>query len=251
MHAVHIQGLEKAFKTRSGMIHALNDINLEIRKGEIFGLLGPNGAGKTTLISILCGATTADKGRATIFEKDITKDIRKIQQEINIVRGFSGVLQNCTVVELLRYYALLYGVSWSRVDEVIDLVGLQGRKEEFVSNFSSGWRQRFFIAKALLNKPRLLLLDEPTVGLDVDVAMQMRKLILDLKREGYTIILTTHYMKEAEELCDRIALISQGRIVAQGTVKELKALAKSKDATLEDVFLKLTKHSLDQEEHDE
>lgn len=234
MQAVSIAGLQKTFKTPQGPVHALADINLEIRKGEIFGLLGPNGAGKTTLISILAGTTTADAGKVLIFGKDISTDLREIQQSINMVRGFSGVLNKCSVLQLMRYYAMVYSVPKpeERIESILRMIGLWDRKHQFVSTLSSGWRQRFFIAKALLNSPKLLLLDEPTVGLDVDMAITMRALVRRLRDDGHTILLTTHYMQEADELCDRIALIADGRIAASGTSAQLKAMVR-KEETVE------------------
>lgn len=232
MVAVLIRNLNKTFRSRTTVVHALRDVNIEIKKGEIFGLLGPNGAGKTTLISVITGTTTPDTGSVTIFEHDIVNDRFAAQNMMNMVRGFGGVLRGFSVLEMLKYYALLYDVKWTRqeLEALLKRIGLFEKRDEVVSDFSSGWRQRFFIAKALINKPKLLLLDEPTVGLDVDVAVQMRTLIKELKAEGYTILLTTHYMQEAEELCDQIALITQGSIVAQGTAKELKSLLKREEA---------------------
>jgi ABC-2 type transport system ATP-binding protein len=151
-----------------------------------------------------------------------------------MVRGFSGVLEKFKAWELLKYYAMLYGVPGSRVEEVLRLTGLWERRNLEVATFSSGWRQRFFIAKGILNHPRVLFMDEPTVGLDVDAALAVRDLILELNRQGTTILLTTHYMREAEALCDRIALISKGRLVAEGTTAQLKAQVKEEEAILID-----------------
>ena len=146
--------------------------------------------------------------------------------------GFSWVLKKFTTWELLSYYALLYGMPRSRVEEVMALAGITEKRDAQVSLFSSGWRQRFFIAKGIINRPKVLFMDEPTVGLDVDAAHAVRDIIRELNRGGCTILLTTHYMREAEELCDRIALISEGRIVAEGTAAELKAQVKSDEAIL-------------------
>ncbi|MGA2081336.1 MAG: ABC transporter ATP-binding protein [Holophaga sp.] len=217
---------------RGRPVAALTDVSLAIREGEIFGLLGPNGAGKTTLIAILIGLTTPDAGTVEVCGLDVRRHLHQVQQRVNLVRGFSGVLEKFTTWEMLSYYAMLYGVPRSRVQEVMALAGIADKRDAQVSLFSSGWRQRFFIAKGTINKPRVLFMDEPTVGLDVDAALAVRELIADLNRQGCTILLTTHYMREAEELCDRIALISQGRIVAEGTAAELKEQVKQDEAII-------------------
>src|SRR3989338_8485867 len=172
MHAVTITVLSKRFTSRKTVIHALRDVSLQIEEREIFGLLGPNGAGKTTLISILAGAASPDAGRVTVLGKDLVRDLQAIQQSLNMVRGFGGVLHKCTLAQLMRYYAYLYEVphAKARIESLLKTLGLWDRRDQYVSEFSSGWRQRFFIAKAILNDPKLLLMDEPTVGLDVDAA---------------------------------------------------------------------------------
>ena len=229
MPAVTAQHLFKTFGTQPP-VPALVDVNLTIEEGEIYGLLGPNGAGKTTLIAILIGLTTADQGTVSVCGMEVVTRLQEVQQVVNMVRGFSGVLEKFTAQELLNYYALLYGVPRGRVAEVLKLTGLWERRDKEVATFSSGWRQRFFIAKGILNRPRVLFMDEPTVGLDVDAALEVRELILEINRQGCTILLTTHYMREAEELCGRIALIARGRIVAEGTMAELKEQVKREEA---------------------
>jgi len=179
----------------------------------------------------------------------VRRHLHLVQAQINMVRGFSGVLEKFTARELLNYYALLYHAPAGRVGEVLRRAGLWERRDEEVAHFSSGWRQRFFIAKALLNDPRVLFLDEPTVGLDLDAAQALRDLVREINRQGCTILLTTHYMREAEELCGPIALIARGRIVARGDADTLKALVHGPDLpdpTLEDVFLRLTRQPLEQ-----
>ena len=233
MPVVVAQRIFKTFGTQPP-VPALTDVNLAIEEGEIHGLLGPNGAGKTTLIAILIGLTTADRGTVTVCGLDVRTRLQEVQQLVNMVRGFSGVLEKFTARELLNYYALLYGVPRERVTEVLRLTGLWDRRDKEVATFSSGWRQRFFIAKGILNRPRVLFMDEPTVGLDVDAALEVRALIQEINRQGCTILLTTHYMREAEELCGRIALIARGRIVAEGTTAELKERVKREEAILID-----------------
>jgi ABC-2 type transport system ATP-binding protein len=231
MNAVIASNISKTFGGRHP-VTALTDVSLSIREGEIYGLLGPNGAGKTTLIAILIGLTTPDRGTVQVCGLDVQKRLHEVQHLVNLVRGFSGVLEKFTTWELLSYYALLYGMPRSRVEEVMALAGITEKRDDQVSLFSSGWRQRFFIAKGIINRPRVLFMDEPTVGLDVDAAIAVREIIRELNRNGCTILLTTHYMHEAEELCDRIALISEGRIVAEGSAAELKDQVKSDEAIL-------------------
>ena len=231
MNAVVASNVSKTFQGKRP-VAALTDVSLAIKEGEIYGPLGPNGAGKTTLIAILIGLTTPDRGRVEVCGLDVQRHLQEVQHQVNLVRGFSGVLEKFTTWELLSYYALLYGMPRSRVDEVMALAGITEKRDAQVSLFSSGWRQRFFIAKGIINHPKVLFMDEPTVGLDVDAARAVRDIIRELNRGGCTILLTTHYMREAEELCDRIALISEGRIVAEGTAAELKCQVKSEEAIL-------------------
>jgi ABC-2 type transport system ATP-binding protein len=231
MDAVVARNVTKTFGGKRP-VTALADVSLAIRKGEIYGLLGPNGAGKTTLIAILIGLTTPDRGTVEVCGLDLRRHLREVQHKVNLVRGFSGVLEKFTTLELLNYYALLYGMPRSRVQEAMDLAGIAGKRDAQVSLLSSGWRQRFFIAKGVINRPEVLFMDEPTVGLDVDAALAVREIIAGLNRDGCTILLTTHYMREAEALCDRIALISGGRIVAEGTAPELKDMVQDEEAII-------------------
>jgi ABC-2 type transport system ATP-binding protein len=233
MNAVVARNVSKTFGGKRP-VAALSGVSIAIREGEIYGLLGPNGAGKTTLISILIGLTTPDQGTVEVCGLDIRDHLHQVQHLVNLVRGFSGVLEKFTTLELLSYYALLYGMPRSRVEEVMAVTGISAKRHAQVALFSSGWRQRFFIAKGIINRPKVLFMDEPTVGLDVDAAVAVRGIISDLNRDGCTILLTTHYMREAEELCGRIALIAEGRIVAEGTAAELKAQIKDDEAILID-----------------
>jgi ABC-2 type transport system ATP-binding protein len=235
-------------KTFRGGHRALSEVDLVIKEGAIHGLLGPNGAGKTTLIAILVGLTAPDAGTVEVCGLDVQRNLHRVQGFVNLVRGFSGVLEKMTARELLTYYAHLYNAPMARVEDVLRLTGLWERRNQEVALFSSGWRQRFFLAKGIINEPRVLFLDEPTVGLDVDAAMAVRDLIREINRRGTTILLTTHYMREAEELCSTIALIARGRIVAEGDAGALKALARGPleaVPTLEEVFLKLTREPLE------
>lgn len=242
MLALQVLNARKTFRSNGEFIRALDSVSLQIQKGEIFGLLGPNGAGKTTLISAVCGLIELDEGQITVFGHDVLHARDSAISDINLVTGFAGLFNGLSVEDLLYYYALLYGVSKKReqIDWVLQKTGLNEKRKQIATTLSSGFRQRFYIAKALLSKPKLLLMDEPTVGLDVESARQVRLLITELKKEGIAVLLTTHYMQEAQSLCDRLAIITNGKIVASGTISELKKTARLPKADLEDVFVALT-----------
>ena len=252
MEALTVINAVKVFRDKNTKTVALDNVSLTIKQGEIVGLLGPNGAGKTTLISAICGLVELNSGKITVFGKDALKEKEDVSADINLITGFAGLLQGLSVEKLLTYYALLYNVKdrEKAIDNVIAETGLQEKRKQVAQTLSSGYKQRFYIAKALLSNPKMLLMDEPTVGLDVKSAIQIRALVKKLKKDGKTILLTTHYMLEADELCDRIALINGGKIVALGTSKELKKIAGKPDATLEQVFLKLTKSELGEDDEE-
>lgn len=228
MDAIDVKGLCKTFDHKGEVVTALNNIDLTVPRGEIIGFLGPNGAGKTTFISILTGLLEKDSGTVKILGMDLDQNLEKLKENIGVVSGFSMVSQDLTVREFLKYYGHLYGVKNlnRRIDEVVDLLGITEKKEDIAKDLSSGYKQRLIIAKALLNKPKVLFLDEPTVGLDVEIAVKVRNLILDLKKQGTTVLLTSHNLHEVEQLCDRIALINKGLLVALGSIKEIKSTLK-------------------------
>jgi ABC-2 type transport system ATP-binding protein len=222
--AISVKGIYKAYHSGSGTVNALSNVSLSVDRGEIFGLLGPNGAGKTTLISMLIGILSPDSGTAKIFGKDCMRETKEVQSQINIVSGFSGAIQSLSVEEALNYYSMLYNVRDRKqtIEKLLKRMGIYDSRNWPAEDLSSGMRQRYFICKGLLNNPKLLILDEPTVGLDVESAIEVRKIVRGLKEEGRTILLTTHNMFEAEELCDRIAFISKGKIITTGTPKQIK-----------------------------
>jgi ABC-2 type transport system ATP-binding protein len=222
--AVVVTNVSKTYRSGSETVHALDNVSISVEEGEIFGLLGPNGAGKTTLISILAGILSPDRGTAEIFGLDCTRQSKKVQEHLNVVSGFTGVLFWLSAEEALMYYCLIYNVKNpnKKIEEVITATKLEEARRLSVEDFSSGMKQRFLIAKALLNDPKIIILDEPTVGLDVESALSIREMILRLRSEGRTILLTTHNMFEAEELCDRIGFINHGRIVDVGSVAKIK-----------------------------
>ncbi len=224
MNALHIENVSKIFP--GAKKQTLNNVSFSIKEGEIYGLLGPNGAGKTTLISLIAGLLAKDTGTITVFDYSIDKESQKIKQILNVVPGFSHVNSSLSVDEFLQVYAHLYNVKdWQKEREsVLKRVELKDKRSTQLNELSSGYKQRALLAKALLSKPKLLLMDEPTVGLDIEIAIKIRALIKELRTQGYTILLTTHNMMEVEELCDRIGLINNGKLVAEGTIKEIKKL---------------------------
>ncbi len=222
--AIVITDISKTYRSGGETVNALDNVSLAIREGEIFGLLGPNGAGKTSLISILAGILAPDAGHAEVVGLNCSREAKKAQEVLNVVSGFTGVIYSLSVEEALMYYALLYNVKGAKkkIASVIRMVGLEAARHLEADDLSSGMKQRYQIAKALLSDPCILILDEPTVGLDVESAISIRDIVKRLRKEGRTILLTTHNMFEAEELCDRIAFINHGKILATGTVDGLK-----------------------------
>src|SRR5437762_10082157 len=230
MLAVDAKDLTKTF--RSGWLgrrrkEALTGASLEVPSGAIFGLLGPNGAGKTTLLSVLATLLLPDAGSATVLGHDVVRDALAIRRRLSMASGNASFVWSLRPAEVLSFYGRLYGLHGPalrrRVDALIERCELGPHRKTEYNELSTGLKQRLAFAKALLNDPEVLFLDEPTLGLDPDVSVRIRAQIGALRREkGTTIILTTHYMREAEELCDEIAFIKAGRILAQGTADELK-----------------------------
>jgi ABC-2 type transport system ATP-binding protein len=216
------------FRRRKVEIEAVRGVSFEIEEGELFGLLGPNGAGKTTTIKMLNTLLIPTSGTARVLGRDVVAHARWVRERIGYVFGGDrGLYERLSALDNLRYFAELYSVEprsqRARIDELLELVGLKGREQERVERYSRGMRQRLHIARGLLHDPPVLFLDEPTIGVDPVGARELRAMIASLTEAGKTVLLTTHYMFEADSLCDRIAVIANGRIVAQGTPDELKA----------------------------
>jgi len=227
--AIDVRGIRRVYKVKPKAVVALDGVDLQVEPGEFFGLLGPNGAGKTTLIKILTTLLLPSEGTAHIFGFDVERQTKQIRRIMNMVAGGEqsgyGIL---TVREQLWMFSQFYGLpsrdGWNRVDELIDAVGMDEQREQRVSTLSTGQRQKMNFARGLLNDPWIFFLDEPTLGLDVAAARSVRELVLAWKAAvpGRTVLLTTHYMAEADELCDRIAIVDHGKILALGTPGELK-----------------------------
>ena len=207
---------------RYGKVIAVDDISFTVERGQIFGLLGHNAAGKSTTIRMLTGRSVADSGSAAVAGFDITREYERVKPIINVVFEDQNHYERFSGLDNMRIFADLYEVPRSRVDQLLEMVSLTEARTRKVKTYSTGMKQRLMIARALINKPAVMFLDEPTRGLDPTSARELRQLIASLSREGTTIVLTTHYMEEADELCDKVAFLSQGRIVALDTPRELK-----------------------------
>src|ERR687886_3133382 len=225
MAAIEAEALRRTYRQTSGFlrrrtktVEAVRGIDFEVAEGELFGLLGPNGAGKTTTIKMLVTLLIPTAGAARVLGYDVVEDAREVRRRIGYVFGGErGAYDRLSGLDNLRYFAELYGVparvQKKRIPELLELVGLRGRERERVEGYSRGMKQRLHIARGLLHDPPVVVLDEPTIGLDPVGARELRSTIGDLAQGGKTVLLTTHYMYEADALCDRIAVISQGEIV--------------------------------------
>lgn len=258
---------------------ALNQISFSINEGEIFGFLGPSGSGKTTMINILTGQLQANSGKTELLGKDSQKLLPSDFEELGLVGDTSGYYEKLSLYNNLLLFARLYGVSKSRIEEILKQVGLYDSKDTPAEKLSTGMRQRMLLARALINCPKVLFLDEPTSGLDPTTSKKIHKLLQELKERGTTIFLTTHDMNEATLLCDNLALLNKGDLIEQGSPSEIiqkyntekkvavtysdstKKVVRFEDLqqedykkmmtihscepTLEDIFIKLTGEKLD------
>lgn len=217
---IRIESISKSY----GKVKAVDSLSFEIKKGEIFGLLGPNGAGKTTTVKILTTLTKPDKGACYIDEIDIIQNPIEIKKIIGVVPQENNLERELTVYENLLVYGMLHKVRnlKSRIDEVLLAMELQDKKNSVVSTLSGGLQRRTLLARALLPQPKVLFLDEPSIGLDPHIRRELWQIIRKIKSEGRTVLLTTHYIEEAETLCDRVGILSHGKLIALGTPSELK-----------------------------
>jgi len=232
--AVHVVDLTKHY----GDVHALDGVSLQTEPGEIFGLLGHNGAGKSTLIRILTGRAKPTSGRAQVLGHEVPRELEAVRGEINLVAEMPNVYQRATAKENLELFCTLYGVPKSRGTEALEQVRLSSVAGRKVKTFSTGMRQRLLLARALLNNPRVLFLDEPTRGLDPQSARDLHEIVSVLAQGGSTIFLTTHDMNEADKLCQRVAFLADGKVVALDTPRALKLSLRNEapevDVVLED-----------------
>lgn len=274
--AIFVENLSKDY----GGVEAVKTISFSVQKGTIFGLLGPNGAGKSTTIKMLTCQSLPTSGIALVSGFNVLTDAVEIKRRIGVVFESQNLYEELSVYENLNFFRCLYGSSKDKIDEVLQVVGMKMNKRDKVKTFSKGMKQKIMIARALLSDPDILFLDEPSSGLDPYSAREIRKTIMNFKEQGKTILITTHNMEEVDFLCDDLAIIHKGSIIAQGTPKNLKKkygedivkietvtgeihesplntknsidiftklsdnhqirLVHSKEATMEDVFIKLT-----------
>jgi ABC-2 type transport system ATP-binding protein len=236
MYAIEASELTRSY----GNLCAVDHISFNVQAGEIFGFLGPNGAGKTTTIKMLTGRLRPTSGTARVAGWDIVTQRDRLKPCIGVVFEYQNIYTRLSASDNLNFSAGLYGIDRKRVADVLEQVGLAGRAAEKTARYSNGMKQRLLIARALLHAPEILFLDEPTRGLDPGVARSIRRLVHSLAEGGVTVFLTTHYMDEADQLCDRVAILEGGKIAVCDTPDRLKNEYGSSDATLEDVFIVLT-----------
>lgn len=240
---IEIKGLKKTFNGRE----ALKGINLSIRGGEFYGLLGPNGAGKTTVISILSSILNADSGEVIIGNFDLNTQSKDIKKMIGVVPQEIALYNEFSALDNLLFWGDMYHVPhkelFNRANKLLQLFGLEERKYDKVKNYSGGMKRRINIASALLHKPEVLFLDEPTVGIDPQSRNLIFEVVEKMHNQGMTIVYTTHYMEEAEKLCDRIGIIDNGQIIAEGTLEDLKRSSSLKE-TIAITFSNLNENSI-------
>jgi ABC-2 type transport system ATP-binding protein len=228
MNVIQVVNLTRTFNS----LHAVDGISFSVEEGEVFGFLGPNGAGKTTTIRMLTGQLQPTSGWARVAGCDVVKEQERLKPLIGVVFEYQNLYERMSARENLEFNARLYGVGQHRVNELLERVDLMERANDRIQHYSNGMRQRLLIARALLHNPRVLFLDEPTRGLDPGVALEIRRLVVQLAQAGVTIFLTTHYMDEADQLCQRVAFINQGRIAALDTPEQLKLTHGQRNVTV-------------------
>jgi ABC-2 type transport system ATP-binding protein len=229
-----VKNLKKIYSSKQTKdIHALNDLNLDVKEGEIFGLLGPNGAGKTTFINILAGTVMKSAGQVNVWGFDLDKDPRQVRASVGIVPQEVNLDPFFSPRKLLELQAGLYGIKEKDriTDTILKLVSLEKQANSYARSLSGGMKRRLLMAKALVHQPPIVFLDEPTAGVDVELRRNLWKNVRMLNDQGVTIILTTHYLEEAEEICDRIAILNKGNVVALDSTKNLLNRIQTKKIT--------------------
>jgi ABC-2 type transport system ATP-binding protein len=246
---IRVEGLVKRF----GDIRAVDGVSFQVAAGEIYGLLGPNGAGKTTTFSMLAGLLAPDDGRITMGGVDLADNPVQVKRGLGVVPQEVAIYEELTARENLRLWAGLYGLSGPALDETVaralDEVGLSGRSKEPVERFSGGMKRRLNLSLGLVHQPKVILLDEPTVGIDPQARANILDVVRRVADSGAAVLYTTHYLEEAERLCDRIGILDHGKLLAEGTLAELKELVGEEEVvvippSLNRLFLKLTGREL-------
>jgi len=233
-NVLYVKNLNKTYsKNSSKSINALKDLNLEVNEGEIFGLLGPNGAGKSTFINILAGTTIKSSGEVNVWGFNLDKNPRQVRASIGIVPQEVNVDPFFSPRKLLELQAGMYGIKKKDriTDTILKLVSLENQSESYTRSLSGGMKRRLLVAKALVHQPPIIILDEPTAGVDVELRGQLWDNVKLLNKQGVTIILTTHYLAEAEEMCDRIGILNKGKLVALDSTKNLLKRIQTKKVT--------------------
>jgi ABC-2 type transport system ATP-binding protein len=233
-NVLSVKNLNKIYlKNRSKSVHALKNLNLEVKEGEIFGLLGPNGAGKSTFINILAGTTIKTSGNVNVWGFNLDKNPRQVRASIGIVPQEVNVDPFFSPRKLLELQAGLYGIKKKDriTDTILKLVSLENQANSYTRSLSGGMKRRLLVAKALVHQPPIIILDEPTAGVDVELRSNLWKNVKSLNKQGVTIILTTHYLLEAEEMCDRIGILNKGNLVALDSTKNLLKRIQTKIVT--------------------
>ena len=242
INALDVKGLEKTYDSGTKALHG---IDLQIPEGSFFGLLGPNGAGKSTLIHCLMGLAIPTAGNASIFGHDVVTDSREARYKVGLAPQEANLDWFLSVEDTLDFHGGYYGMRKKdrkmRIDELLKDFSLTDKRKDRTMFLSGGMKRRVLLARALMHKPKFLILDEPTAGVDVELRLELWKYMREVNKAGTTILLTTHYIEEAEQLCDNIALINKGKIIRTGTSGQLKKEYKQK--TLEDVYLKVVGRS--------
>tara|TARA_Y100000031_G_scaffold151159_1_gene191840 strand:+ start:5575 stop:6327 length:753 start_codon:yes stop_codon:yes gene_type:complete len=242
---IDVKSLTKRYKNTHTV--AVNDLCLKVTNGEIFGLLGPNGAGKTTTISILCNVISATSGEIKINGINLKSDAHSIKKIIGVVPQEIALFSNLTAYENLRYFGNMYGLTGSylkeRISSLLEIFGIAHKAHEKISTFSGGMKRRLNLITGILHTPKILFLDEPTVGIDVQSRTVIIDYLLSINKLGTTIIYTSHHMDEAEKFCSKVAVIDMGKIIVEGSPQDLINNYSSCD-NLEDIFLEITGRSL-------
>ena len=237
---IRCRGLTKVF----GSLCAVDHLDLDVYRGELFGFLGPNGAGKTTTIKLMTGLLRPTSGTAVIGGFDIETDALRAKAIMGYIPDNPFLYEKLTGKEFLNFMADLYSVPWEgrgrRIDDLLRLFELSDKGNELIQGYSRGMRQKIALAGALIHQPKVIFLDEPTVGLDPRSARLMKDILRRLCEEGITVFVSTHILEIAERMCDRFAIINRGRLIASGTMEELRRHAASDTTSLEDIFLELT-----------
>lgn len=239
---IQVDNICKSFTDlRQGEVYVVRDVSFEVKPGEIYGLLGPNGAGKTTCLRILSTVLKATSGRATVARYDVNEEPEQVRRHIGFMSGNTGIYDRMTAWEFVEYYGRLYGIPedelQARLHHIFEQLQMQEFRDRLGSKMSTGMKQKVSIARTIVHDPPVLIYDEPTSGLDVLVARNLLKTIESLREQGKTIIFSTHIMREVEKLCDRIAIIHRGSILAEGTIEELEQAHGEQD--MEELFFRL------------